>query len=325
MLRESLSRYRNPARVILAAICIIAGLSNHQATGRMQRRSDPSPRISPNGKARAALTRDRSAARVTATVLRKEGGITLSFAKGAEWYKWNSESELILDYGKFVFDWESLLSADWPPRQDPEPEAPVKTEVAHADAALREKLLVRLSAQGVKRIEDIVPSPTGSRLVIEGGWNETKPILPDTGLWIMNRDGSGLRRLTTSGGNPAWSPAGDEVAFADGDVRIINLKTRRIRTLPDLRGSYPKAGEDVHNRSIYIDAPSWSRNGKAIAASAVNVGGGWVKAADARFGRELIGELESATSFRWNERSGLVVRGYGKLVLDWSGRRFKRR
>ena len=323
ILRGCLSHYRNLAAVTLATLGAIVTLSNHEATGRIQRARSQS-RISPNGKAIARLTRDRSTFRVTVTVSRKEGAITWSFAKGAKDYKWNSESELILDYGKFIFDWESLLSTDWPHPRDWEPEAPVKAEDREAEAVLRERLLARLSAQGVKRIEDLLPSPSGKRLIIEGGVNETKPMLPDTGLWIMNRDGSGLRRLTTYGSNPAWSPAGDEIAFVNGSVSIINLKTGRIRSLPGLRGYYPKAGEDRHNSSIYIDVPLWSPNGKAIAARAANVGGGLVKAADARFGRELIGELDSATSYKWNHQGELVIGGYGKLVLDWSSRIFKR-
>jgi len=321
MSTEHLSHYRNLAAVTLAEFGAILALFNSQATGRIQRALSQS-RISPNGKAIAALTRDGSTAWVTVST--KEGAMICHFAKGAVAYHWNSDSELVLGYGKFVFDWESLLSTDWPHPRDAEPEAPVKAEDREADAALRERLLVRLSAQGVKRIEDIVPSPSGERLVIEGGVNEVKPGRPDTGLWIVNRDGSGLRRLTINGGNPAWSPSGDEIAFVDGSVSIINLKTGRIRSLPGLQGYSPKEGEDWHNVSSYIDAPSWSPNGKAIAARAVNVGGGWVKAADARFGRELIGELDSATSYKWNRQGELVVGGYGKLVFDWNSAIFNR-
>jgi hypothetical protein len=62
------------------------------------------------------------------------------------------------------------------------------------------------------------------------------------GIFVMRRDGTAVRRLTAGGYNPAWSPAGAEVAyatvhtmaspFAAGDLRcgISACRFGRFRT-----------------------------------------------------------------------------------------------
>jgi hypothetical protein len=56
-------------------------------------------------------------------------------------------------------------------------------------------------------IHQLSVSPDGTEVVYEyqptGDWINRKPLE----LWIMNRDGSGQRRLVSNGRNPAWSPA----------------------------------------------------------------------------------------------------------------------
>jgi Tol biopolymer transport system component len=86
-------------------------------------------------------------------------------------------------------------------------------------------------------------------------------------LFVINADGSGLRRLTRNAvpdGNAAWSPDGRKVAFLsrrDGtgaDVFVINADGS------DQRNLTRKPGNEV--------APAWSPDGRAIVFSAVPPG-----------------------------------------------------
>lgn len=77
-------------------------------------------------------------------------------------------------------------------------------------------------------------------------------------LYVMNIDGSGLRRLTDDAAaddNPAWSPDGRWIAFAtersgDADIHIIAADRSSRRRVTHARGN------DIH--------PAWSPDGRAL-------------------------------------------------------------
>jgi Tol biopolymer transport system component len=196
----------------------------------------------------------------------------------------------------------------------------------------RSRLLERVKSTGVKNISSYVQAPSGKRIVFVGEFEETWAFVSiqvarqQTDLWVVNRDGSGLRRLTSGGlsYDPAWSPDEHEIAFVrDGSVRILNLDTLRSRGLRALRAYRPQLWEcDYHEFSD----PKWSPNGKAIAALASNgCGLGSVIAADTRFGNELCNIEQEPAEYFWNSEGELIIKGYGKRVFDWSGSLFKRR
>jgi TolB protein len=56
-------------------------------------------------------------------------------------------------------------------------------------------------------------SPDGSQIAIEHQLHEVpNDVLPE--IWLLQADGTGLRRLTTGGGShPSWSPDGTEIVF----------------------------------------------------------------------------------------------------------------
>jgi Tol biopolymer transport system component len=82
------------------------------------------------------------------------------------------------------------------------------------------------------------------------------------GLWVVQPDGSGLRRLASaaveSDGNLSWSPDGSEIVFAalrsggqppHVDIDVVNVSTGEVRVLA--KG---------------LDYPSWSPDGRSILA-----------------------------------------------------------
>ncbi len=96
-------------------------------------------------------------------------------------------------------------------------------------------------------------------------------------LWVMNADGSGLRRLTDSrpgtpnygARQPAWSPDGRTIAFGYGYVGISLIEADGTRLRPFVRG--------------YSFAADWSPGGRWIAYAAggeLNGTSIWVKSPD---------------------------------------------
>ncbi len=168
------------------------------------------------------------------------------------------------------------------------------------------QLLGRVKSAGVKNISRYLPAPSGNRIVFVGEFEEQWSfITPQVGrrqtdLWIVNRDGSGLRRLTTGGFSydPAWSPDEREIAFVrDGGVRILNLDKLRSRGLRALRAYRPNPSKRMGECDYHeFSDPKWSPDGKTITALASNgCSEGEEVTADTRFGNELFKRPASNT------------------------------
>ena len=277
------------------------------------------PKWSPNGKAIGVLARgvvhsDNSEGIARVEVITTDGGQFCHFARGVEHHQWNKEGELVLDYGKFSFDWEGIFSN----KAQPQPNAD-KVEGVSEEAAdrLRNTLLKRVSSFGVIRISNYSTDPSGHRIVFagefEGGTNHASP---ESDLWLVNRDGSGLRRLTENHRScqPVLSPLGKEIAFVDGDsISVMDVKSRRVRRLPGLQGDSTK---EIMASWGYL-LPRWSPNGKVIAAMGVDEGPGWTKVVEARFGHEILEARFGTGRFEWNQEGELILGSDGKFVFDW--------
>ena len=117
-----------------------------------------------------------------------------------------------------------------------------------------------------------VASGRKSPLVTEGSLNASPAISPDGRLvafaralganieiFVANRDGSNVRRLTNSGGidtNPAWSPSGREIAFTSSRSGSPQLYVM------DVEGSNVRR---VTFEGEYNDGASWSPDGTRLA------------------------------------------------------------
>lgn len=108
-------------------------------------------------------------------------------------------------------------------------------------------------------------------------------------LWVGNRDGSGLRRLTDFGGAwvqaPAWSPDGAEIAFhvsVDGsnDIYSVPAGGGRVRRLTDSTSSETSPEWSPDGKTIYFCSDRsgrdeiWKQPAAGGAARQVTSGGG---------------------------------------------------
>jgi TolB protein len=90
-----------------------------------------------------------------------------------------------------------------------------------------------------------IPSTSGGPLVHAPAWSPDSKLLAFSNhcfgnckptIWIVQRDGHGLKRAVHDGLRPAWSPDGKELAFdsnRDGDFEIfvLTLATGKVRQL----------------------------------------------------------------------------------------------
>ncbi len=101
-------------------------------------------------------------------------------------------------------------------------------------------------------------SPDGARLAFVS--NESGSYK----LWMINRDGTGLRQLTTGKGDdryPAWSPDGNQIAFAstrNGNWDIWAMEA------PAANAAEPVLHQ-LTTHPLADLAPAWSRDGRKIA------------------------------------------------------------
>ncbi len=140
-----------------------------------------------------------------------------------------------------------------------------------------------------------------------------------TDIYVMNADGSGVRRLTTDTApeyQPVWSPAGDRIAFvrAVGDGNATAIYTMAADGSDVRQVSSGDGGSDF--------SPSWSPDGSRIAFAAIRYEdrGIWVMGADGTGERLLIsdGYLDDP---EWSPDGRLIafVRDDALWVMDADG------
>ena len=172
--------------------------------------------------------------------------------------------------------------------------------------------------------DDIEPNwnADGSRIVFSTRRHDPAPssacdatTLCERDLYVMNGDGTGQVRLTTTPGveerDPAWSPDGQQIAYTTR-TRLPSGNFREAVALINADGTNPHAviNDDLGQTNQASD-PSWSRSGDRIAFSYGAGAGIAVANADGTGHRAL----DSGIDPNWSHYNGRILYRKGSISV----------
>ena len=113
-------------------------------------------------------------------------------------------------------------------------------------------------------------SPDGQKIAFNAGFSGSFGVMkPDTGIYVINVDGSGLTKITGDAGSPSWSPDSKQIVFistrdSEGKPRIWVMNAD---------GSNPKKLPNNQNDNGFEGGePAWSPDGNRILFTAYGAG-----------------------------------------------------
>jgi TolB protein len=175
-------------------------------------------------------------------------------------------------------------------------------------------------------------SPTGNKLAFasytipgtpgDDSSAEPAPVEGLTGIYLVNVDGTGLCKLTSTHNkptDPVWSPDGEKIAFADkGAINVINTDGSERQELA--------AGTSGHS-----EQPQWSPDGQELAfVDFVDSSGSiYVINADGSERQELAADAIERAHYAWSpdgQKLAYFCTGYGVdlCVINTDGTGWKR-
>jgi Tol biopolymer transport system component len=150
-------------------------------------------------------------------------------------------------------------------------------------------------------------SPDGTKIVYD---SESPSGSGDYGIWVVNADGSNPTKLIDDGSVPAWSPDGNEIAFARADPgTFVPAGNNAVGTGFSIY-VMDADGTNVHRltSAVHEDfAPAWSPDGTHIAFLRSGEGV-FVMNADGTGQRQLTGpEIEVFGAPDWSPDGATLV------------------
>jgi Tol biopolymer transport system component len=91
--------------------------------------------------------------------------------------------------------------------------------------------------------------------------------IPEASVWVINSDGTGVKKIASAAADPSWSPDGEHIAIASGRDRFGKTcfggcqSNDEIYTIDPGGGSATRLTKDKAEDS----SPTWSPDGKQIA------------------------------------------------------------
>jgi eukaryotic-like serine/threonine-protein kinase len=126
------------------------------------------------------------------------------------------------------------------------------------------------SADAVNLTKDSVADETQPAFSPDGRYVAFRSERDGGGVFVMRSDGTGVRRLTNSGYNPAWSPDGGQIVYAEESITRPEDRSGRLSRLWSVEVA------SGHTRLVSKEdgvQPHWSPNGQFIAYWAIDLDG----------------------------------------------------
>ena len=90
------------------------------------------------------------------------------------------------------------------------------------------------------------------------------------GIFAMRSDGTGVRRIVNSGYNPAWSPDGRQIVYAEESITRPEDRSGRVSQLWSVEVASGRKRQVTKDDGVQ---PQWSPNGRYIAYWAIDLDG----------------------------------------------------
>ena len=126
------------------------------------------------------------------------------------------------------------------------------------------------SAEGVNLTRDSAADETQPAFSRDGRYIAFRSERDGGGIFVMRSDGTGVRRIADSGYNPAWSPDGRQIVYAEEGITRPEDRSGRVSQLWSVELASGRKRLVVKDDGVQ---PHWSPNGQYIAYWAIDLDG----------------------------------------------------
>ncbi|MCX6633421.1 MAG: protein kinase, partial [Candidatus Solibacter sp.] len=126
------------------------------------------------------------------------------------------------------------------------------------------------STEGVNLTRDSTDDETQPAFSRDGRYVAFRSERDGGGIFLMRRDGTGVRRIADSAYNPAWSPDGRQIVYAEEGITRPEDRSGRVSQLWAVEVASGRKRLVVKDDGVQ---PQWSPNGQYIAYWAIDLDG----------------------------------------------------
>jgi Tol biopolymer transport system component/tRNA A-37 threonylcarbamoyl transferase component Bud32 len=126
------------------------------------------------------------------------------------------------------------------------------------------------SGEGINLTKDSAADETQPAFSPGGDYLAFRSEREGGGIFVMRRDGTGVRRIADSGYNPAWSPDGRQIVYAEEGITRPEDRSGRLSRLWSVEVASGRKRQVTKDDGVQ---PQWSPNGRYIVYWAIDLDG----------------------------------------------------